>query len=50
MGWVAIGVAAALGWAYLAVAGARHAEAAGGVVFGGQTSQREPVITFNLRD
>jgi hypothetical protein len=42
--WVAIGVAAALGWTSLAVVDAGHAAAAGGVVFGGQTSQGEPVI------
>jgi hypothetical protein len=42
MRWFAITVAAAVGWAAAGDVG--RGDAAGGVVFGGQTSQKEPVI------
>lgn len=42
MAWFAIAVAVAVGWAAAGDVG--RGDAAGGVVFGGQTSQKEPVI------
>lgn len=42
MGWLTIGLTAMVGWAAAGDVG--RGDAAGGVVFGGETSQKEPVI------